>query len=95
VRTPEGHQKDLVKQYLDGIGAHHFWPVQTGYGAPHLDCIACASGFYLGIEVKAPGGRYTARQKATMRAIVAAGGGVFAGTASQIIEGIEKWRFKK
>lgn len=95
MRTPERVEKDLVKQYLTAIKAYQHWPVMNGMGEATLDCIACIGGFYIGIEVKSHTGQYTARQRLTMRKIVAAGGGVFGGTASQIIEGIEKWRFKK
>lgn len=92
MRTPEAIEKAKLKVYLDLIECHHFWPVQMGIGSPALDCIACISGFFVGIEVKAPGGRYTARQKKIMRDIVAAGGGVFSGTAQEIIKGISTWR---
>ncbi len=91
MRTPERVEKDKVKAFLATITQRQFWPVQMGMGAPALDCIACINGLYVEIEVKAPGGRYTARQKKIMRDIVAAGGGVFAGTADQIIEGLKKW----
>ncbi len=65
-QTPEGKVKDQVKRLLKKYGCYQFWPVQTGYGAPTLDCIACAFGHFLGIETKAPGKHPTPRQRMTI-----------------------------
>jgi hypothetical protein len=91
MRTPERIEKDKVRDYLESIGAYQHWPVQQGFGRQTLDCIACVNGHYVGIEVKSHTGNYTARQRLTMKQIVVAGGGVFGGTADQIIEGIAQW----
>lgn len=64
--TPEGKVKEKVKRLLKKYGCYQFWPVQSGYGAPTLDCLACAFGHFIGIETKAPGKRPTPRQKLTI-----------------------------
>ena len=74
--TPEGKVKDKVKRLLAKYGAYQFWPVQTGYGAPTLDCLACYKGYFIGIETKAPGKHPTPRQQLTMEDMVKAGGRV-------------------
>lgn len=91
MRTPERIEKDKVKAFLATVTKRQHWPVTGGWGTPALDCIACINGFYVEIEVKAPGGSYTARQRKLMRDTVASGGGVFSGTADQIIAGLKKW----
>ena len=92
--TPEGFEKYRVKKYLSRIGAYQFWPVQTGYGAATIDCLACVGGKFVGIEVKKEGYRpssFTARQRITINIIFASGGKVFTGTGDQIIKGMEAW----
>ena len=74
MRTPEGKVKDEVKDYLNSLGAYHFWPVQTGYGAATVDCIGCYKGHFFAIETKRPGGKPTPRQLATLAKMHAAGG---------------------
>ena len=44
VLPPEGKVKDRVKRLLKKYGCYQFWPVQTGYGAPTLDCLGCHNG---------------------------------------------------
>lgn len=75
--TPEGKVKDRVKRLLKKYGCYQFWPVQTGYGAPTLDCIGCHCGLFFGIETKAPGKHPTPRQLLTMEDMRAAQGTVF------------------
>jgi len=72
--TPESKVKDAVKKMLKEYKAYQHWPVQTGYGAPTLDCIACVAGLYIAIETKAPGKKPTPRQLLTMEEINNAGG---------------------
>lgn len=75
MKTPEGHVKDAVKDYLNHLGAYHFWPVQTGYGAATVDCLACYKGRYIAIETKRPGKpQPTARQRITLTKVHVAGG---------------------
>lgn len=75
--TPEGKVKAKVKRLLQKYGCYQFWPVQTGYGSPTLDCIGCSNGFFFGIETKAPGKRPTPRQRLTIDDMRAAEGAVF------------------
>lgn len=76
--TPEGKLKKQVKAYLRSIGAYQFWPVQTGYGAATLDCLACINGRWVAIETKAPGLMPTPRQSSTIGEMSKAGGIAFA-----------------
>lgn len=71
--TPEGKVKGRVKRLLKKYDCYQFWPVQTGYGSPTLDCIACCNGHFIGIETKAPGKHPTPRQRLTMEDMAAAG----------------------
>ena len=74
---PEATVKRKVKAALKEIGAFQHWPVQSGMGAPILDCIACVDGRYIGIETKAPGKHPTPRQRLIMEQIEGAGGATF------------------
>jgi hypothetical protein len=74
MKTPEGKVKDEIKTYLNSIGAYHFWPVQTGYGAATVDCLGCFEGCFFAIEAKRPGGKPTARQLLTLQQVRSAGG---------------------
>ena len=74
--TPEGKVKAKVKRLLKKYDCYQFWPVQTGYGAPTLDCIACCQGHFIGIETKAPGKRPTPRQLLTIDDMKEAGAAV-------------------
>lgn len=76
--TPEGKVKAIVKRVLALCGpklwAH--WPVQTGYGAPTLDCTGALNGHAFAIETKyndVP----TDRQALTIEEMRAAGITVF------------------
>jgi hypothetical protein len=84
--TPEGKVKaavkKLLKKYEADIWTH--WPVQTGYGAPTLDCTGSVrsrlysySGLAFAIETKTPGEGLTARQEATKAAMERGGVTVF------------------
>jgi hypothetical protein len=75
--TPEGKVKDKVKRLLHKFGIYSHMPVMNGMGAPTLDFICCAWGYYLAIETKAPGEWPTDRQKITMKQISEMGGFVF------------------
>ena len=73
--TPEGKVKAQIRQYLDAIGAYHFWPVQSGYGAATVDCLACVNGRWVAIEVKRPGVvEATPRQRRVLAKVHEAGG---------------------
>ncbi len=75
--TLERNVKAAVKRVLKEMGAYQFWPVQTGMGAPTLDCLCCYRGRFFAIETKAPGKKPTPRQHQTIAAIHAAGGIIF------------------
>lgn len=83
--TPEGRVKDHVKRLLRryGTAVHVHWPVQTGFGAPTLDCTGgCRIGSRplsaaFAIETKAPGEKLTARQELTKASMEEAGWKVF------------------
>ena len=68
--TPEGRVKAEIKAYLTSLGAYQFWPVQTGYGAATVDCLACLRGRFLAIEVKRPGiKKGTVRQEKVLKEV--------------------------
>jgi hypothetical protein len=83
--TPEGKVKAAVKKLLKSIPyVHTHWPVQTGYGAPTLDCtgtirsaLYCNIGVSFAIETKAPGEKLTPRQELTKSQMEEAGVTVF------------------
>lgn len=76
--TPEGRVKKKVKALLGKYPLlWQHWPVQTGFGAPTLDCTGCYCGMFFAIETKAPGEKLTPRQELTKRDMVRAGGEVF------------------
>ncbi len=73
--TPEGKTKKALKEFLTEQGIYHFWPVQNGYGAATIDCLACVEGKFLAIETKRAGVKEpTKRQALTLAAIKQAGG---------------------
>ncbi len=84
--TPEGRVKHEIKAWLKARGAYFFMPVQTGMGAMTLDILACLNGRFIGIEVKRPGGKPTARQVLCINAIKAAGGAAFVATSAADVE---------
>jgi hypothetical protein len=76
--TPEGRTKKVLKVFLTNQGIYHFWPVQNGYGAATVDCLACCDGKFLAIETKRAGVKTpTGRQKLTLAAIKEAGGSAY------------------
>ena len=75
--TPEGKVKAKVKRLLQQYDCYQFWPVQSGYGAPTLDCIGCHNGWFFSVETKAPGKRLTPRQELTKSDMEEAHGQVF------------------
>ena len=76
--TPEGKIKAKVNKALGALSrCYRFMPVQQGLGAPSLDYLICAGGWFIAIETKAPGKKPTARQETTIKAINKAHGIVF------------------
>lgn len=76
--TPEGKVKKEIKEWLDGMGAYWFMPVQSGYGINGTpDLICCLHGRFLGIETKAPGKKPNPWQEREIARIRKAGGVAF------------------
>jgi stalled ribosome rescue protein Dom34 len=78
--TPEGKIKSYLNKRLAevfGARCYRFMPVQMGYGASTLDYLLCVSGYFVGIETKAPGKKLTSRQEVVMMQIQKAGGKVY------------------
>lgn len=95
--TPEGKVKATVKSLFAEFGEHlyQFWPVQTGYGAPTLDCLAMLHGVGFAVETKAPGKVPTARQDRTIYEIKAAGGMAFVVDGSETsLEELRVWMYR-
>jgi len=74
--TPESKVKAEVKKVIAEFGSKidQFWPVPSGFGESHLDCILCANGFFVAIETKAPGKKPTPRQVYRAKTTVDASG---------------------
>jgi len=91
--TPEGHEKKVIKKYLDSIGAWHFSPSMTGFGKSGVpDIVACCCGSFIGIEVKREGKLPTKLQERRMAEISKAGGLTLWGTSEKVIKKLEVWR---
>lgn len=75
--TPEAKVKVRVKAVLNEHAAYHHWPVQSGYGAPTLDCVGCHRAMFFAIETKAPGERLSPRQELTKASMETSGAKVF------------------
>lgn len=75
---PEAAIKDKIRHFLTSeMKAYVFSPVQMGMGMATLDILCCINGKFVGIEVKVPGKKPTARQDHTIAAMIAAGGVAF------------------
>lgn len=74
--TPEGRVKKAVIRVLESFGKEldDFWPVPSGYGQSHLDCIVCFRGMFIAIECKAPGKHPTSLQVLRINNVRKAGG---------------------
>jgi Holliday junction resolvase len=73
--TPEAKVKNKVKKLLDEFGAYHFMPATHGYGRSGVpDIVACANGWFFGIECKAGKNTVTDLQAREMLKIVSARG---------------------
>lgn len=76
-RQPEGKLVAQIKRYLISKGARAF-KIQGGdesfqeVGIP--DLLVCYKGRFVGLEVKMPGGKLSAKQKAVLDEIANAGG---------------------
>ena len=89
--TPEYKIKAKVKRRLDELPClYQFRPVQNGMGAPSLDILVCAGGWFIAIETKAPGKKPTPRQEETIKQINAAHGLVFVVDSDETLEAAMK-----
>lgn len=81
MNTPEAKVKALVKKVLansERFGyIHSWWPVPSGYGRSHVDCIGCYRGQFFCIETKAPGKKMTRMQRSVGSEVLESGGAVF------------------
>jgi Holliday junction resolvase len=74
-QTPEKKVKDKVVGILKDEGVYYFFPATYGYGRSGVpDIIACANGYFVGIECKAGKNKPTALQVRELEAIRAARG---------------------
>ena len=73
--TPEKKVKNEVVKALKSVGAYHFYPVASGFGASGIpDIVACIAGRFVGIECKAGKGTLTALQEKNLTNIMNTGG---------------------
>lgn len=68
--------ENKIKQYLKTVEDLYFFKEHGGlYGTAGVpDIICCYKGRFIALEVKAPDGKPTALQDATIRRIIGAGG---------------------
>lgn len=85
--TVKVHIRNLLKRYR----AWHYANAPGPFGGAGLDFLVCHRGRFLGIEAKRPGKVATPRQKATMAAIVRAGGVAMAVTCDADLRALELW----
>lgn len=73
--TPEAKVKKKVVEALKSLGAYHFYPVTSGYGASGVpDIVGCYRGRFFGIECKANGNKPTVLQQMNLDRITSTGG---------------------
>jgi hypothetical protein len=89
MRTPEGHEKHDVRQFLASVGAYSHWPTTFGMGRNTNDGLVCLRGHFWLVEVKREGKAPTPPQHELGQRVFAAGGRVAWGTASMIIPELE------
>lgn len=91
----EADVKAQVKDYLNGINAFWFMPVQMGYGTTSIDFLGCYRGWFFGIETKRPGkSECTGRQARTIKEINEAGGYAFVADSVDMVKHMFECRFE-
>jgi hypothetical protein len=95
MKSPEGYEKYVIKEYLTKSNpiVWYFMTYMAGYGKVGVpDIVGChqLKGFF-SIEVKRPGKEPTAIQDRRMKEIEEAGGKTFWGTAEKVIAEFEAW----
>ena len=95
MKTPEWHEKQEIKAFLDKLGPDRCWyfmPLMAGYGKSGVpDIMGSLCGACFGIEVKRPGKEPTAIQDRRMSDIARTNGIAFAGTAEVVIQALTDW----
>ncbi len=92
MKTPEGYEKEAIRNFLKGRLAWHFSPYMAGFGKSGVsDIVGCYRGKFFAIEVKREGKTPTPIQTRRMAEIEAAGGKTFWGTAERFIPLFEEW----
>jgi hypothetical protein len=95
MRTPEWHEKQAIKAFLDKIGPDRCWyfiPLMAGYGKSGVpDIIGSLCGACFGVEVKRPGKEPTPIQTRRMHEIARTNGLAVAGTAEVVIAELTRW----
>jgi hypothetical protein len=95
MKTPEWHEKQEIKAFLDKLGPDRCWyfmPLMAGYGKSGVpDIMGSLCGACFGIEVKRPGKEPTAIQARRMSEIARTNGIAFAGTAEVVIQALTDW----
>lgn len=84
---PEAKIGRAIRAYLEGLGAFTF----KVHGGPQMmaglpDIICCYKGRYIGIEVKQPGQKPTARQEFVHSLIQRSGGVVIVATCVERVQ---------
>jgi hypothetical protein len=95
MHTPEWHEKQKIKKYLDARGCWHFSPFMKGYGKTGVpDIIGCLpiSGRLFAIEVKRPGKQPTPLQYRRLQEISSKSGFAIWGDAVNVIDHLQKMR---
>jgi hypothetical protein len=86
MRSPEGHEKQAIKKYLDSIGCWYFSPFMAGYGKVGIpDLVACVNGRFVCCEVKREGKLPTPMQYQVLNEVSASGGIAIWGTSEKVI----------
>jgi len=95
MKTPEWHEKQAIKEFLNKIGPEHCWyflPMMNGYGKSGVpDIIGSLYGTCFGVEVKRPGNQPTVIQKKRMSEMSRTNALAVAGTAEVVIQALKDW----
>jgi len=85
--TTEARLRDILRGTIRSMEPHVTMIAQTaGLGSPGVDVLICAGGYFVAVEVKRPGRKATARQRATLDKVKAAGGRSYLVSSAEDIE---------
>lgn len=84
---PEAKIGRKIREYIENVGGFTF----KVHGGPQMmaglpDIICCYKGYFIGIEVKQPGQKPSARQEFVMRLIQRAGGVAIVATSVERVQ---------